>query len=86
MWQPGRTAEEMLEELQAELESMMETEDILRGLYQRASERDQIRMMGHLDQGREAGRLLGALGVARGYLDRPTPPEPDAPPPSKRRV
>lgn len=81
------TAEDYLEDLREMMITKVETGDIARSAYPRASERDQVRLVGLIDEGQEAERLIAAFAIARNHLDRTVSPQREhLPPRSNRRT
>lgn len=79
------TAEEFLEDLREMLIHKIEAGELLKRLYPRASEQQQILMMGPMDEAHEAERLLAAFAVARTHLARKAQPARENPPPRSNR-
>lgn len=72
------TAEGMLAQLREHLIAEISFADtVLRPLYERAPEAQQVLMVGKLDRACEAERLLGALAVAKAHLERSPVPHHD---------
>lgn len=79
--QRQRTAEDMLSAFRAALIKKVElAENVLRPLYNRASEAQQILMMGPLDEALEAERLLEALAATSLHLSQTVEPVREHPP------
>jgi hypothetical protein len=77
------TAEEFLEDIREMLIGKVEIGELLEGLYLRASVKQQIQMMGALDEAHEAERLLEAFAVARSHLAQHPEPQSDPIPPRR---